>query len=116
MVRITYHTLSNWFWKKLQAGNQAEMLHPGIAMVIKNSSWLKFFKNFYEISIPWVSFMGIDRLLDKNGKNSVFYTKIRRVLEESRIIAPDKAAYCVFTQFREPENEIKFISVRTKTQ
>ena len=31
-------------------------------------------------------------------------------------IAPDKAAYCVFTQFREPENAIKFISVRTKTQ
>ena len=32
------------------------------------------------------------------------------------IIAPDKAAYCVFTQFRERENAIKFISVRTKTQ
>ena len=31
-------------------------------------------------------------------------------------IAPDKAAYCVFTQFRERENAIKFISVRTKTQ
>ena len=31
-------------------------------------------------------------------------------------IAPDKAAYCVFTQFRESENAIKFISVRTKTQ
>ena len=31
-------------------------------------------------------------------------------------IAPDKAAYCVFTQFRGPENAIKFISVRTKTQ
>ena len=30
-------------------------------------------------------------------------------------IAPDKAAYCVFTQFRERENAIKFISVRTKT-
>ena len=30
--------------------------------------------------------------------------------------APDKAAYCVFTQFRGPENAIKFISVRTKTQ
>ena len=46
MVRITYHTLPNWFWKKLQAGNQAEMLHPGIVMVNRNSSWLKFFKNF----------------------------------------------------------------------
>ena len=34
----------------------------------------------------------------------------------NRIIAQDKAAYCVFTQFREPENSIKFISVRTKTQ
>ena len=31
-------------------------------------------------------------------------------------IALDKAAYCVFTQFRERENAIKFISVRTKTQ
>ena len=31
-------------------------------------------------------------------------------------IAPDKAAYCVFKQFRGPENAIKFISVRTKTQ
>ena len=31
-------------------------------------------------------------------------------------IAPDKAAYCVFTQFRGPENAIKIISVRTKTQ
>ena len=34
----------------------------------------------------------------------------------SQYIAPDKAAYCVFTQFRECENAIKFISVRTKTQ
>ena len=31
-------------------------------------------------------------------------------------IAPDKAAYCVFAQFHGPENAIKFISVRTKTQ
>ena len=31
-------------------------------------------------------------------------------------IAPDMAAYCVITQFRERENAIKFISVRTKTQ
>ena len=31
-------------------------------------------------------------------------------------IAPDKAAYCVFTQFHGPENAIKLISVRTKTQ
>ena len=31
-------------------------------------------------------------------------------------IAPDKAAYCVFTQFCERENAIKFISVHTKTQ
>ena len=30
------------------------------------------------------------------------------------IIAPDKAAYCVFTQVRGPENAIKLISVRTK--
>ena len=32
------------------------------------------------------------------------------------VIAPDKAVYCVFTQFRGPENAIKLISVRTKTQ
>ena len=31
-------------------------------------------------------------------------------------IAPDKAAYCVFTQFLGAENAIKLISVRTKTQ
>ena len=31
-------------------------------------------------------------------------------------IAPDKAAYCVFKQFRGPENAIKLISLRTKTQ
>ena len=31
-------------------------------------------------------------------------------------IAPDKAAYCVFTQFRGPEKAIKLIYVRTKTQ
>ena len=37
-------------------------------------------------------------------------------LEDYSSIAPDKAAYCVFTQFRGPENAIKFISVRTKTQ
>ena len=43
-----------------------------------------------------------DSVFDKNCK----YTTI----------APDKAAYCVFTQFRGPENAIKFISVRTKTQ
>ena len=34
----------------------------------------------------------------------------------SFIIAPDKAAYCVFTQFRGPEIAIELISVRTKTQ
>ena len=31
-------------------------------------------------------------------------------------IAPDKAAYCVFTQLLGPQNAIKLISVRTKTQ
>ena len=36
--------------------------------------------------------------------------------KESINIAPDKAAYCVFTQFRGPENAIELISVRTKTQ
>ena len=36
--------------------------------------------------------------------------------DKDKYIAPEKAAYCVFTQFRERENAIKFISVRTKTQ
>ena len=31
-------------------------------------------------------------------------------------IAPDKAAYCVFTHFHGLENAIELISVRTKTQ
>ena len=31
-------------------------------------------------------------------------------------IAPDKVGYCIFTQLLEPENAIKFISMRTKTQ
>ena len=35
---------------------------------------------------------------------------------KDNVIAPDKAVYCVFTQFRGPENAIKFISVRTKRQ
>ena len=40
---------------------------------------------FTKKSISSVSFIVIDRLLDKNAKNSVFYTKIRRVLKESKI-------------------------------
>ena len=35
---------------------------------------------------------------------------------DSYCIAPDKAAYCVFTQLLRPQNAIKFIYVRTKTQ
>ena len=50
----------------------------------------------------------------------VHYATIARVARQSLLqhlcIAPDKAAYCVFTQFRGPENAIKLISVRTKTQ
>ena len=38
------------------------------------------------------------------------------VLYSREDVAPDKAAYCVFTQFLEPKNAIKFISVRTKAQ
>ena len=40
----------------------------------------------------------------------------KKVTISSLCIAPDKAAYCVFTQLRGPENAIKLISVRTKTQ
>ena len=32
------------------------------------------------------------------------------------LIAPDKGVYYIFAQFLAPENAIKFISVRTKTQ
>ena len=48
--------------------------------------------------------------------NSLSYTVTAIQWKNNVIIAPDKAAYCVFTQFRGPENAIKFISVRTKTQ
>ena len=41
---------------------------------------------------------------------------LKQSMFSTKNIAPDKAAYCVFTQFRERENAIKFISVRTKTQ
>ena len=54
-------------------------------MLNRKSGCLKFFKNSYVISISSVSFIIIDRLLDENGKNSISYTKIRRVLEESKI-------------------------------
>ena len=36
--------------------------------------------------------------------------------EITSLIAPEKAAYCVFTQLHGPKNEIKLISVRTRTQ
>ena len=38
---------------------------------------------------------------------------LRSACAYAQSIAPDKAAYCVFTQFRGPENAIKLISVRT---
>ena len=38
MVRITYHTLSKMILKEAASENQAEMLHPGIAMVNRYSS------------------------------------------------------------------------------
>ena len=48
-------------------------------------------------------------LIKLSGERSILH-------KYTHSIAPDKAAYCVFTQFRGPENAIKFISVRTKTQ
>ena len=54
-------------------------------MLNRKSGCLQFFKNSYVISISSVSFIIIDRLLDENGKKSISYTKIRRVLEESKI-------------------------------
>ena len=43
----------------------------------------------------------------------IAYTSIYDIIMS---MAPDKAVYCVFTQFLERVNAIKFISVRTKTQ
>ena len=54
-----------------------------------------------------------DRQTDKPKTNRA---KINILLHQDHgtiFIAPDKAAYCVFTQFRGPENAIKFISMRT---
>ena len=51
-----------------------------------------------------------DRQTDRNKNTHVLTDR------QTDSIAPDKAAYCVFTQFRGAENAIKFISVRTKTQ
>ena len=45
-----------------------------------------------------------------------FNPKDGKLFFKSLYIAPDKAAYCLFTQFRGPENAIKLISVHTKTQ
>ena len=36
-------------------------------------------------------------------------SKLLSHLPSNDVIAPDKAAYCVFTQFHGPENAIKFI-------
>ena len=53
-------------------------------------------------------------LLDPNvGLQTIIYVLVNC---NTHIIAPDKAAYCVYTQFRGPENAIKLIFVRTKTQ
>ena len=54
------------------------------------------------------------KLLRRNLVYPAFNVNILRFKQVT--IAQDKAAYCVFTQFRERENAIKFISVRTKTQ
>ena len=62
-----------------------------------------------------------------NRINNIIYFQIKHIFKLSDgafytndtnhyDIALDKAAYCVFTQFRGPENAIKLISVRTKKQ
>ena len=48
--------------------------------------------------------------------NEINCEKAVQLASRVRGIARDKAAYCVFTQVRGPENAIKLISVRTKTQ
>ena len=58
-----------------------------------------------------------DRLsLNADQKYCKMLQREHSAILQSFIIAPDKAAYCVFTQFPGSENAIKFISVRTKTQ
>ena len=52
--------------------------------------------------------------MQKILKGSFFYNCLSRI--HYTFIALDKAAYCVYTQFHGPENAIKLISVRTKTQ
>ena len=47
---------------------------------------------------------------------SVAFRQTVHKQENLSYIAPDKAAYCVFTQLLGPQNAIKYISVRTKTQ
>ena len=54
-------------------------------MVEQNIKLSIFFKKIEEINILSVSFIKINNLLNKNGKNSVFYPKYRRVLEEYKI-------------------------------
>ena len=54
-----------------------------------------------------------DRQTEKTNRQTNTITEKAKTIYP---IAPDKTAYCVFTQFRERENAIKFISVRTKTQ
>ena len=51
-----------------------------------------------------------------NSLGQVSHNEIEPGVLNTEYIAPDKAAYCIFTQFRGPENAFKFISVRTKTQ
>ena len=55
-------------------------------------------------------------LYDQNALCTITKLKGDIVTVLTAYIAPDKAAYCVLTQFRGTENVIKFISVRTKTQ
>ena len=43
-----------------------------------------------------VSFIVIDRLFDKNGKNSISYIIFRRVLEESKIQRTLVICFCVW--------------------
>ena len=54
-------------------------------MVELNIKLLIFFKKIEEINIISVSFIKIISLLNKNGKNNVFYPKTGRVLREYNI-------------------------------
>ena len=69
-----------------------------------------------QICLPYLCIIFAISTTDKSFNTRNQHPTMKTEAYVNMVIAPDKAAYCVFTQFRGPENAIKFISVRTKTQ